>query len=810
MLRHYIKIAFRNLAQQKVLTGINILGLSIGIACFSLFLLYAVHEFSYDRFHANADRIHRVIEWWEGEGREPGGSGSIPTPLTPALKKDFPDVEYAVRTTGRRGLARVNENVFNTSVTFADGDFFKIFSFPLIHGDARTALNDPRHIVVTKEKALMLFGATDVVGKTVQLKIDSVYEPFTISGVAEDIPVNSSVKFQMLGNFAYLANTPDMQESNNNWYMTIGIDGYVLLKEGSHLASEHNKLAVFRKKYYPEGKKDKKGKGKDKKKEPEVHASVRLQPLRDIHMNPQVEGGSNPKNIWILITIAAAVLLIACINFTTLAIGRSAGRAKEIGVRKVMGSQRKQLVSQFLAESFLLSVLSAVIGLLLAWLLLPLFNQLADRQLSFSFSRFPELIWLLAALTLLVGLLAGSYPALVLSSFKPVEVLKRKIRVGGSNLFTRSLVTLQFVLSIGLIISTIIILQQVSYMRSKNIGFNKENIVMINTQSIDSRRIYPLYKQIVQTKTGILDVTAGEMGLGAGEGQMGRGYLTYKGEKTGVIEYPGDYNFLKALDVQLVAGRNFDPTLASDTMNAVIVNEELVHTVLGITTAEALGKELKTARGNNPPKVIIGVSRNFNFEDLTHKVRPQLFSRPANLEPSRFFVRLEAGDPASKLVTLESTWKKLVTDAPFEYSFVDEKFDNFYKSEERWSSIAGWAGGISIFLACLGLFGLAALAAINRTKEIGIRKVMGATVPQVVGLLSKDFLKLIAVALLIASPLAWYFMNNWLQSYAWRVNIAWYVFGLTGIFAMVVALTTISIQAVKAAMTNPVNSLRNE
>jgi putative ABC transport system permease protein len=809
MLKHYVKIAFRNLAQQKVLTGINILGLSIGIACFSLFLLYAVHEFSYDRFHTNAGRIHRVIEWWEGEGREPGGSGSISTPLAPALKKDFPDIEYAVRTTGRGCLARVNDNVFNTSITFADGDFLKIFSFPLIHGDARTALN-PRHIVVTREKALLLFGNTDVVGKTVQLKIDSAYEPFTISGVAENIPLNSSVQFQILGNFAHIANTPMVKESSSNWYMTIGIDAYVLLKEGSRLAGEQNKLDLFRKKYYPEDKKEKKGKGKENKKEPEVLHSVRLQPLRDIHMNPQVEGGNDPKNIWILITIAAAVLLIACINFTTLAIGRSAGRAKEIGVRKVMGSQRKQLISQFLAESLLLSVLSAVTGLLLAYLLLPLFNKLADRQLSFSFSRFPELIWLLAALTLLVALLAGSYPALVLSSFKPVEVLKRKIRVGGANLFTRSLVTLQFVLSIGLIISTIIILQQIRFIRSKNIGFHKENVVMINTQSIDSRKIYPLYKQMVQTNAGIVNVTAGEMGLGSGEGQMGGGYKTYLGERCIVIEYPGDYNFLSALGMQLVAGRNFDPTLATDTMNSVIVNEELVHTILGIPATEALGKELQPAKGNNPPKIIIGVSRNFNFEDLTHKVRPQLFSRPANLQPSRFFVRLEAGDPASKLALLENTWKKLVPDAPFEYSFVDEKFDNFYKSEERWSSIAGWAGSISIFLACLGLFGLAALAAVNRTKEIGIRKVMGASVTQVAGLLSKDFVKLIAVALLIASPLAWYFMNNWLQSYAWHIDITWWVFALTGLFAMLVAVTTISIQAVKAALANPVNSLRTE
>jgi putative ABC transport system permease protein len=535
-----------------------------------------------------------------------------------------------------------------------------------------------------------------------------------------------------------------------------------------------------------------------------------LQPVRDIHMNPQVEGGTNPRNSWILITIAAAVLLIACINFTTLAIGRSAGRAKEIGVRKVMGSQRKQLIGQFLAESFLLSVLSAVTGLILAYSLLPLFNQLADRQLTFSFSRFPELIWLLTGITILVGLLAGSYPALVLSSFKPIEVLKSKIRVGGSNLFTRSLVTLQFVLSIGLIISTIIILQQITFIRSKNIGFNKENIVMINSRGIDSKKIYPLYKQAIESNSGFLSVTASEMGLGANEGQMGRGYQNYRGEKAGVIEYPGDYNFLNTMGMQLIAGRNFNPALASDSMNAVIVNEALVQDVLGIPIAEALGKQLVAMKGATPPKIIIGVSRNFNFEDLTHTVRPQIFYRPAVMTPSRIYVRLQPGDPAAKLALLSNTWKKLAPDVPFEYSFVDEKFDAFYKEEERWSAIAGWAGGISIFLACLGLFGLAALTAVNRTKEIGIRKVLGATVSQVVGLLSKDFLKLIAVALVIASPLAWYCMHNWLQAYAWRINITAWVFVLTGLFAILVAVITISLQAVKAALANPVKSLRTE
>lgn len=806
MIKHYIKIAFRNLAQQKVLSGINIFGLSVGIACFSLFLLYTVHEFSYDRFHVNAGRIYRIVEWWQGGKREPGGYAWAYTPVAPAMKRDFPDVENTVRLKGSDCFVKADNKVFHTSITFADTAFFKVFTFPLVYGNTQTALQLPNQVVITREKALQYFGTTNVVGKTLELKTDTAFEPFTISGVAEDIPANSSVRFNLLVSFEHISNDPMVQQSNRDWYMTIGMQAYLTLKPGSRLASEPNRLNLFRRKYYPDEFKPKKG---PNKKEEEAQVSFRLQPIRDIHLNPAIEGGNDPGNIWILITIAGAVLLIACINFTTLAIGRSAGRAKEIGVRKVMGSQRKQLIGQFLAESLLLSVCSAVTGLLLASLLLPLFNKLADRELTFSLSRFPELAWLLIGLTLLVALLAGSYPALVLSSFKPIEVLKQKFRIGGSNLFTRSLVTLQFVLSIGLIISTIIMLQQLAYMRHKNIGLNKENLVMINTGHID-KKIYPLYKQAIRNQSGILAVTASEMGLGAGEGQMGAGFRDYKGDLQGVIQYPGDYNYLSAMGMTLIAGRHFNPAIASDSTNAVIVNEALVQTILGTTPEKAIGTQLRNAKGDQGTKTIIGVTRNFNFEDLSRTVRPQLFYRPAVLEPLRIFVRLQPGNPGSKLALLNHAWKELAPDAPFEYSFVDEKFDNFYKNETRWSSIAGWAGGISIFLACLGLFGLAALAAVNRTKEIGIRKVLGATITQVVGLLSKDFVKLIMAALVIATPLAWYIMHHWLQGYAWRIHITWWVFALTGGFAILVAVTTVSVQAIKAAMANPVKALRNE
>jgi len=370
MIKHYIKIAFRNLAQQKVLSGINIFGLSVGIACFSLFLLYAVHEFSYDRFHANADRIYRIVEWWQGGKREPGGYAWAYTPIAPAMKRDFPDVEYAVRLKGSDCFVKADNKVFHTSITYADTAFFHVFTFPLVYGNTKTALQQPNQVVITKEKALQYFGTANVVGKTLELKTDTAFELFTISGVAENIPANSSVKFNLLGSFEHITNDPMVQQSNLNWYMTIGMQAFVQLKPGSRLASEPNRLDLFRRKYYPDDYKPK----KNPTKEEEVQVSFQLQPVRDIHMNPTIEGGNEPRHIWILITIAGAVLLIACINFTTLAIGRSAGRAKEIGVRKVMGSQRKQLISQFLAESFLLSVFSAVTGLLLASLLLPLFN----------------------------------------------------------------------------------------------------------------------------------------------------------------------------------------------------------------------------------------------------------------------------------------------------------------------------------------------------------------------------------------------------------------------------------------------------
>lgn len=808
MIRHYFKIAIRNLQRQKALSFINIAGLSIGIACFSLFLLYAVNEFSYDRFHKNASAIYRVCSWWDFKGKEPR-SGIEPasvTPLGPSMKQDFPDVEDFVRVKLLSDdLIKTNNQVSSAKVSFADPQFFSIFTFPLLHGNPATALQYPNNIVLTKQKAEELFGETNVIGRRIDIKRGEKYTPFIISAVAENIPVNSSIQFEMLGSFDYILASEEGRASIDNWHMTIGFDVFVKLRKGSSLAKDPVRMAAFHDKYYADEKEMllKKGLWDGNGSMPNGFV---LQPLRKMHTDATVDPGAvSPKNIWVLIAIAAGVLIIACINFTTLAIGRSAGRAKEVGVRKVIGGQKKQLVRQFLAESFLLSFLSAVLGLLLANMLLPYFNQLSGRSLRFSFDVYPELAGLLVALIILVGLLSGSYPALVLSRFRPIEVLKNKIQLAGSNLFTRLLVTFQFVLSIGLIIATVIILKQLSFLHSKNLGFTKENVVMIHSAGTNARKAYPLFRQLLQTEPSVLGITGSEIGLGANEGQKG-GMYNFHGEGEGVIEYPVDPDYLAVMNMHLLAGRNF---MAADTINSVIVNETLVRNLMQLEPQQAIGQQIKGGR-KATGKTIIGVTNDFNFEDLTRKVRAQLFNYPADYAPSVFYVRIKPGDPSHTLSVLENTWKKIAPGIPFNYSFLDEKFAGFYNTEKRWSSIVGWAGSISIFLACLGLFGLAALSAVNRTREIGIRKVMGASVASIVKLLSKEFVRLILAALLIAAPLAWYFMNNWLEEYAYRIHIEWWVFILAGFIAIGIAVITIGFQAVKAALVNPVKNLRSE
>ncbi|MEO6491175.1 MAG: ABC transporter permease [Ferruginibacter sp.] len=810
MIRHYLKIAFRNLSKQKGLALINVFGLSVGLACFSLFLLYAVNEFSFDRFHKNADNIFRVYRWTEPiGGDEARGTSYMPMPLGPAMKQELPGVENYVRFRDAWGedFVKAEGKVTRAKVCFADPQIFQVFSFRFLSGDQSSALENQRNVVLSEETAKQLFGSIDVIGKTIEIKEDK-FEPFIVSAVVKDAPVNSTIQFNIVASWAYMESTSSGQQGVNNWGRS-GFQTFVQLKPSSKLMLEKAKLSAFRKKYYPDEDKDVRKNGDWKKAGSPI--SFGLQPLKEMHTDTRIGGGSigaiDPKNIWILLSIAAAVLLIACINFTTLAIGRSANRAKEIGVRKVIGSGRKQLIYQFIAESLLLSIFSAFIGLLLSKFLLPFFNQLSGRNISFSFASYPELSWMLAGLVLVVGLLAGSYPAFILSGFKPIEVLKSKVRVGGSNFFTRSLVTVQFILSIGLVICTVIILQQLKFMRSKNPGFNKENIVMVAADGTDTKKVFPLFKHALESHTEVIGIAGSELGLGEGTGFSISGF-EYNGKQRDVFEYFIDNDFIKLMGIKFLAGRNFDPAISSDTVTSVIINEAMVKE-FGWTTQNAVGQELKGYSENKTP-VVIGVVKNFNFRPFREAINPQMFHQFNDYAPYKYFVKIRAGDPTASLDVMKKAWASVIPGLPFKYEFLDDSLDRFYKDESKWSNIVGWAGGISIFLACLGLFGLAALAAINRTKEIGIRKVLGASISAIIGLLSKGFLKLILLALVIAAPLAWYFMHKWLQDFAYRINIAWYVFALTGIAALLFALATVSFQAIKAAIANPVKSLRTE
>jgi putative ABC transport system permease protein len=812
MIKHYFKIALRNLGRQKILSFINISGLSIGLACFSLFLLYGINEFNFDRFHKNADNIYRVYRWTIAmKGEEAEGDLYLPSPLGPAMKADLADVSNYVRMREAWGqsFVKVDGTVRRVGVSYADPSFFSMFSFPLKYGTTQGALKELQNIVLTSQKAKELFGTDNVVGRTIEIKVDEAFVPFTISAAAENIPANSSVQFELLGNFDFMETTSSAKRGVNNWNRS-SYQTYVQLKPGSSLMNDVNRLSSFRHKYYPDEEKELKDAGFQwEGNKPPV--SFGLQPLKAGHTDIKIFGGEvsqvNPKTIWILLSIAAAVLLIACINFTTLAIGRSARRAKEVGVRKVIGSERKDLVIQFLSEAILLSILSLIIGLLLAKLLLPYFNKLSGRELHFSFSLYPEMIWMFPGLILLVGFLAGSYPALILSGFKPIEVLKSKIRVSGGNIFTKSLVTIQFALSVGLIICTMIILQQTKYMSGKNPGFNKDNIVVVDANGVNTKKIYPLFKQAIASRADVAGVASADMSLGEGMGWSRSGF-EYNGTHKDVFEYFIDSDYIPVLGMKLVAGRNFDSRIAADSVTSVIVNEAMVKD-FGWTINNAVGQEIKGYMETKTP-VVIGVVRNFNYRPFKEEVQPQMFHQFTGYEPYKFLVRLKPGNPAQAIAAMQKTWTANVSELPFQYNFLDESLDNFYKAERRWSSIIGWAGGISVFLACLGLLGLAALAAVNRTKEIGIRKVLGASISNIVGLLSKDFLKLILIAILIASPLAFYFMSKWLQDFAYRIQISWWIFLIAGAFAILIAIVTISLQAIKAAMTNPVKNLRTE
>jgi putative ABC transport system permease protein len=802
MFKNYLKTAWRNFRQQKFFSFINISGLSIGIACFCLLALYAYNELSFDKFNKNADNIYRPYVWFSGTSEYPAEgymdySGPTNATLGEAMKKSFPDVVNYVRIQlpYDESLLRIGDKGFRSNVTYADASIFSVFSFPLKYGNINTALHNLNDIVLTETKAREIFGSDNVIGKAIEIKIGSSFQLFVVAAIANDIPSTSTIHFDVLGNFLYAEKYVNGSIFTGSDFHYIDKQTFVQLKPGSKLPYDSKQLQNFLASFNP-GYQD----GN------ESSVNFKLQPLADIHTSmlnlwhdfPRVD----VKTIWILLLIAFGIMLIACINFTTLAAARSTGRSKEVGVRKVIGALKKQLVIQFMAEAYFFVIISVILGLLLAVFLLPSFNALAGSNLQLSFSILPRALILIAGILFVVGLLSGSYPAFVLSGFKPLEVFKNKLHIGGSNMFTKSLVTLQFALSVVLIISTVIILEQTKYMINKSPGFNKENVVVIDASEADPAKIFPLFKQAIIQNPSVENVASAAAGIGAG-----KGYLGYSDNGFSADINIIDTNYINTLGMKLIAGNNFTGTQMNDTVKSIIINETMMKT-LGWNEQNAIGKTIKNFQGRDA--LVTGVIKNFSYQPLSDEIKNQAFITSKDKGFVNFYVRIKAGNQLRAIADMQKQWNNLLPGIPMKYSFLDEDINNYYRLEKIWSKIVGWASIISIFLGCLGLLGLTTTAAINRTKEIGIRKVLGSSSKGIAILLSKDILKPVIVAMFIAFPVAWWAMNKWLQSFAFRINISWWVFAVAGTAAIFIAIITVSFQSIKAAIANPVKSLRTE
>ena len=794
MLKNYLKIALRNLTRNKVFSIINIAGLSLGLACCMLIVLYTKDEISFDRFQKNKDRLFRIQATIsdENETRTIGSTNAI---HGPTFKEEIPEIEEVIRAQSTSFVSKKGNDLLNENVLFADDNFFTVFSLPLISGDPRTVLSDVHSIVISENVAKKYFNTGDAIGKTLNLKIDNAFEPFVVSGVAKNCPQNSSIQFESVISFKFQESRGWTDKEWLGFYMNT----FVLLNENSNPAAVIPKLnRVFKSKSAEEISKIKNFKQK---------INFGLQPFLNIHLDREsgdlrngLDHGSNPIYSYVLSGIAIFILLIACINFINLTVARSLKRSREIGIRKVVGSQRKQLIFQFLGESFLLSFIAFSFAILLTQFVLPTFNELANKQLALSYLLDIKLVSGYVALFLLTGLVAGFYPALVLSGFSPVHTLYNRTRLTQKNYLTKGLVVFQFALSVCLVIGTLVIYSQFKYLTTKDLGYNDKNLMSFSLGRGENRKeILTAVKHELEGMAGIKTVAAfngNYNGTGAKieKGEIGFGYI-------GV-----DDEFLKVLEIPVLKGRNFSKSFGSDPAQSVIVNESFVKEA---GWKDPIGKDINFEWKNQSYKVI-GVIRDYHFASLKEQIKPLLLTQDPNYGLSTVYVKLDETDIPETLKKIEQIFRRYVPLAPFEYKFEDTTNFKRYETEAKWKEMITLAAILSIFVSCIGLFGLATFNAETRVKEIGIRKVLGASVANITTLLSLDFVKLVLVAIVFALPISYYAVNSWLQNFPYRIDISWWYFAISAVLAVAVAILTVGFQSVKTAMMDPVKSLKSE
>lgn len=810
MITNYLKIAFRNLMKYKFISFINLFGLTMGLACCLLIVTYIVHELSYDKYHQKAARTYRITRQFNApDGKVWLHLGTISPPFGPRITNDFPEIEKMTRLLQFGPTAtKYNDKVFNESDVFvADENLFDVFHIAVTRGNPKNALSDPFTVMLSDSMARKYFGNEDPMDKSIR-----IFDQYNlkVTGVYKSFPTNTHFHAGMLISFPTLRDSSVYGEENlrsnwgNNAFFT-----YIVLPPNYDANKLESRFPAFLDKNFPSNPKA--------TMKPSQGTALHLQKLTDIHLRShldyEAEENGDIKRVYIFSAIALFILLIACINYMNLSTARSALRSREIGIRKVAGAQRKEIIFQFLSESVFISIIAMLIAIAICWLALPFLNRLSGLQLRLGELLRPQIFIGILLVPFVVGVLSGLYPALFMSSFKPVRVLKGLFKVKQTGFsFRQVLVVTQFSISIILIVCTVIVFQQLGYMQRKALGFDRDHIVTMPYNGAITPQ-YETFRTELLQNSSIKDVgrssriPTGRL-LDALDASIPMGD-TSQPVAADIKMLSGDYNFITTYGIKMKAGRNFSREFGTDTAS-FILNEAAVAAIGWKSAEDAIGKTFNY--GNTKGGKIIGVMNDMHFESLHEKITPLVLIMPNTQDGgyNRLSLKLSGNNMQGALGFVEKTWKKFLPEAPFDYTFMDENFDKLYKSERVQGSLFTIFSFIAIFIACLGLFGLSAFTITQRIKEIGIRKVLGAETSTIVKLLSKDFLKLVFIAALIAFPTAWLAMSKWLEDFAYRSSIQWWVFLAAGIFAALVALITISFQAVKAALANPVKSLRSE
>lgn len=809
MFRNHFKTAWRNLMKYKFISFINLFGLTIGLTCCLLILTYILNELSYDKYNKNADRVYRVTRtFYDGNGKEMLNLSTVAPPFGYYLPTDFPEIEKMTRllNVGITPLRYKDKLINEPNVYFGDENLFDVFTVDVLKGNPKTALNDPYSVMLTEETAKKYFGNEDPINKVIRANDQFDVK---VTGVYKDFPSNAHIHPNILVSFNTLKDSAIIGEENlrtnwgNNSFFT-----YILLPETYNIESMKKRFPAFLDKHMA---------GQYGPNQPSKFTKLDLQKLSDIHLYSHTDFEAEPNGdinrVYIFSAIALFILLIACINYMNLSTARSALRAKEIGIRKVVGASKRELVAQFLSESILLTCSAIIIAFVLLYLLLPWLNKVSSQNLSINILLKWQILVPLFLTPFVVGIISGIYPALFMSSFQPVKTLKGLFKVGGSNIsFRKVLVVTQFAISIILIITTVVVFQQLRYMQNASLGYNKDHLItMAYSNQLNDR--YEAFRNTLLQNSNIKAVgRSSRIPTGRlldGMGAQVPGNDSMVPVKADIRFLATDYDFIPAYGIPLAAGRNFSRSFGTDTSN-FIINEAAVKAIGWKSNDQAVGKDFKYGQFSGH---IIGVVKDFHFESLHEAITPLVFVLPQPSNQGLFnniSIKISGQNIASSLETIKNTWQKFLPELPYQYSFFDENFARLYDAEHKQETIFTTFACIAIFIACLGLFGLSAFAISQRVKEIGVRKVLGANTTTIVTLLSKEFLKLVLIAAIVAFPIAWYAMHNWLQDFAYRINIQWWVFIIAAIAAAFIALITVGMQAVKAATANPVKALRSE